>query len=283
MHLIILLLISIIFCTPSFAQQKDKVFELQDEVFFLQHELTQLKQALTEKDEAFKNMVLEKEALSAKVSRLQHSLVDRDADLPRLMEQAKAACRSQIDAVSNDLKAERLKLEKKDDQLGAFEKERNAWGVKMDMLTGEKISLRQSLKTVADQVDVFKREISGIKRDADQRLVQAQAATVAAVSDLKARFSSEQAKVQEKILMARKPLEEKIVVLQGQLKERDVACGQQVAGVKEAANENIRQLEQQITILRASAGQEIKKAQDAAAADVRRIRDELTVCRSEKK
>ena len=283
MRVILSILVGLILCRPVFAQQMDKVLVLQDEVFFLQNELTQLKQALAEKDAAFKSSVIEKDVLAAKVSSLQHSILERDADLPRLMEQSGSASRAELGELKKELRSAALLIAQKVQRLAALEKEKDTWQLQKDMLEGEKIALRQSLKTVAEEADGFKRTAEVLKSDMGKQLADAKAASELTASDLKSRIFLERSRAQEEVTLALKPLGEKIAMLQDHLKAKDTMCVQQVSDAKAVAGEQASKLEQQIAILRESAGQEIKKAQDAAAMSVQKIQSDLTACRSEKK
>ncbi len=275
MRCVFLFLISIFLCCQASAQEIDKVVVLQDEVFFLHNELAQLKLALAEKDEAFKRTVIEKEALASKVNNLQHAVLERDKDLPRLMAQADGVYRSQVDDMKSQLKAMELSVAQKTDQLGVLQQEKEALKAKMDMLEGEKISLRQSLKTVVDEVDSLERQVN-------DRVSEEKALAQERELDLKMRLSAEQALVQEKIALAKKLLEDKVAVFEGQLKAKDAEWSQKLIESKAVFDEKVRKLEQQIVVLRESAGQEIRKVQDAARADVVRVKEQLTACQSRK-
>ncbi|MBF0331283.1 MAG: hypothetical protein HQL17_05040 [Candidatus Omnitrophica bacterium] len=254
----------------------DKIVVLQDEVFFVQNELTQLKKALAEKDEAFKSAVIENASSAAKINSLQLSLLQRDNDLPRLMEQAGMVYRAQINDMKDQLKAMTLTLAQKTEQVSALEGEKTGLQAKIDMQAGERISLRQSLKTVADEADALKRELS-------ERAAHEMSVDQVRENEFKLRLSREQSLMQEKITAAKKPIEDKVVLLEGQLKVKDAYWTQRLSDEKTLLEDKVHKLEQQIAVLRAGVGQEIKRAQDAAAAEIQKIKDELAVCRSGKK
>ncbi len=236
------------------AGENDRILLLQDENFFLQDELRKMKAELFDKDAAIKKIVNEKEAFESKVIALQRLILERNDEIPHEVELAVMPYRSQLASIDKEMKVLALALEEKNARMAGYTKEKESLEARINVLTGEKISLRSSLKKMSD-------EVQALKAGLDDEIVRERALSDEKVRDALARVSAEQTLVQEKIALAKKPLEEKLAAMEASLQEKT------------------GKLEEQLVLLRASAGQEEKKIQDEASARVKALKEQLDSCR----
>ncbi len=258
------------------AEPPSRVASLQDENFFLQDEIRKLKAELADKDTAIRSILLAKEtalynqslavkektALEVKVDSLQKLILEMDREFPRKLEQAAKSYRSQMEGAVRDQKILAMAMEQKDARFASIAGDRQAEQAKIDTLTGEKIALRESLRRVAD-------ELEALKKDARGDLAAARNACDDKVKDLQVRLGAEQTLVQEKVALARKPLEDKLAAADAAGKAAVAEAVRQAALDRAPLQERISQLEKQITLLRESAG-----------LDARKFQEQLDACRS---
>jgi hypothetical protein len=247
----------------------DQVTFLQDENFFLQDEIKKLQVELIDKDNAFKKLLLEREAvrhdlgvmarekevLEDKVSSL-HKMVDScDRQILRHSEQAVIPCRSQLKDVLDQTKVMAMALEEKNLHIARVTSEIQAVEDQVRVLTAEKTSLLQSIKKISAEYD----ELKGMR---DAEVADAKADAQARVRDLQVRLTAEQTLVQEKIKQAKKPLENKMADMEAACKVREAEALQQGKLPQALLQEKIRKLEQQIDVLRQNAAAEINKLKE---------------------
>lgn len=268
------------------AAVPDKVLLLQDENFFLHDQIKKLQAELIDKDNALKKVLLEretarydldgvtkaKEALEDKVSSLYRMVKACKESVPRETELALMPCRAQRDDAVKQLKVMDITLAEKNARMAELTQTVQDLQQKVDMFTGEKLSLVNSVKKIAAEYDALKDQTEG-------QIADARAEADAKVRDFQVRLTAEQTLVQEKIAQAKKPLEDKIAGMEAACVVREQQVSQKEKLAQALLQENVRKLEQQIALLRENAGLEVKKIQDAAAQEVKKWKDELGVCR----
>ena len=158
-------------------------------------------------------------------------------------------------------------------QNDALEKDLVGRQVKLDELTGEKLALRASLKVVGEQLDAQ-------KKDAGLALAREQAEWAQENSALLAKVTVKDKVVQEKIVLAQKPLQDEIATLQEKLKVREASALRDKASLNAQMDDKVQKMQQQIAALRESAGQEVQKLMDSSAAEIKALKDKLAVCPS---
>lgn len=247
----------------------DRVAALQDENFFLQDEIRKLKADLADKDAAIRSVLLAKEtavhnearclqertSFEVKVDALQKMVLERDREFPRKLAQAALPYRVQMEDLLKEQKVMAMAMEQKNARLAATAAERQALEARVDMLTGEKISLRESLRRVADELDA-------LKRSAREDLVAAKNASEERLRDLQARLGAEQTLVQEKIALATKPFEDKLAAAAVAARSALAEAARKADQDRAPLRERITQLEKEIALLRENERIEIKKCQE---------------------
>jgi len=209
---------------------QEKILLLQDENFFLQDEIRKMQAELVDKDNALKKLLIEKEAarinldaaarqkdfLESKVDALQKMILARDADFPEKVEQAALPYRFRMEEAVGELKAMTMALEQKNAHVAELVGEKDALVKKADLLTGEKISLLGSLRKISAERDELKSASEGMIADAH-------AQAEAKVKDFQLRLAAEQTLVQEKIAEAKKPLEDKLALMEARYQAKEDA------------------------------------------------------------
>ena len=268
------------------AAEPDKAMLLQDENFFLQDEIKKLQAELIDKDNALKKVLLdretsrydldqmtrEKETLEDKIRSLRKTIAARDEQMPRDAELAALPYRSQMEDAVKQLKVMTMALEEKNAHVAGLIKETEGLQGKIDILTAEKMSLLQSVKKIAAEHDALKAQVDGqiadVKADAEKK-----------VKDFQVRLTAEQTLVQEKIVQAKKPLEDRIAGMETSCQTREKHVADQGHLAEALLQDKIRKLEQQIVLLRENAGLEVKKVQDASLMEIKNLKDQLEACR----
>ncbi len=219
----------------------------QDENYFLQEEAAKTRAQLLEKDAVIGRMTLEQASLKAaletgqgerdtlqgRVSVLQKSLLARDQDEPRKLEQAAAPFRSRMDELTRDVQVLKLTIDQKNAKIDELGKVRLSLQAEMDRVNGEKLVLREELRKVADQLD-------GLRTISENKASDERSGFQAKIQDLQSRLSAEQMLTGEKIKQSEKPLQDKIAALepcQGLLKDKE---GQLAALMKEKGDLSVK-------------------------------------------
>ncbi|MEI6437833.1 MAG: hypothetical protein WCO69_03670 [Candidatus Omnitrophota bacterium] len=194
-----------------------------DESYFLQQEAVKARAQANEKGELVKKMALEavaakdeltavqaeRDALQGRVFALQQSLLERDRNEPRKMEQAAAPFRSRMEDLEQQVQVLKLTVGQKSAKADELSNERIALSLELDKISAEKQALRDELRKMADQ-------LQGIKALTDNKASDERNSCQEKIKDLQARLSAEQTLAGEKARQAKKPLEEKNVALTAQ-------------------------------------------------------------------
>lgn len=210
-------------------------------------ELEKARALLIEKDTVIGRMTLEhanikdeltamqneRDVLLSRVSSLQKSLLDRERDEPRRLDQAVAPFRFRMDELTQEVQMQKMAIDQKNTSVDEANKARVLVQKEMDQVKGEKMVLREEMRKIADQLDGMKTLFEN--KSADER-----ASFQEKIKDLQSRLSAEQMLTGEKIKQAEKPLKARLILLEACSAESKGKDLQMTALTKEKEDLSVR-------------------------------------------